>query len=86
MPTARATSPDGYSECGYTKAISDTCTSFEKTMNKCTLIAVDSLYPILKWYKKILRLKSPNSLRTSRLSLKLTDDLINNRKRKRMYK
>ena len=29
---ARATSPDGYSECGYTKATSDTCTSFDKTL------------------------------------------------------
>ena len=25
---ARAASPDGYSECGYTKTTSDTCTSF----------------------------------------------------------
>ena len=30
MPNARATSPDGYSECGYTKATSDTCTSFKE--------------------------------------------------------
>ena len=28
MSNARATSPDGYSECGYTKPPSDTCTSF----------------------------------------------------------
>ena len=27
MPNVRAPSPDGYSECGYTKAPSDTCTS-----------------------------------------------------------
>ena len=25
MPSARKTSPDGYSECGYTKVTSDTC-------------------------------------------------------------
>ena len=27
MPNARTTSPDSYSECRYTKATSDTCTS-----------------------------------------------------------
>ena len=27
VPNARATSPDGYSTCGYTKATSDTFTS-----------------------------------------------------------
>ena len=31
MPNTHTTSPDGNSECGYTKATSDTCTSFEKT-------------------------------------------------------
>ena len=30
VPNARTTSPDGYSECGYTKATSDNCTSFNK--------------------------------------------------------
>ena len=30
--SARTASPDGYSECGYTKATSDTCTSFNKTL------------------------------------------------------
>ena len=29
---ARTASPDGYSERGYTKATSDTCTSFNKTL------------------------------------------------------
>ena len=37
MSNACATSPDGYSECGYTKATSNTCTSFKKTLNDCTL-------------------------------------------------
>ena len=37
MYNARTTPPDGYSECGYTKATSDTCTSFTKTLNHCTL-------------------------------------------------
>ena len=29
---AHTTSPDGYSECGYTKVTSGTCTSFNKTI------------------------------------------------------
>ena len=45
MPNGRVTSPDGYSECGYTRATSDTCTSFKKTLNHCTLIAVEALFP-----------------------------------------
>ena len=32
VPNARAPSPDGHSECGYTKATSDTCTYFNKTL------------------------------------------------------
>ena len=32
VPNARGTSPDGYSECGYTKVTSDSCTSFNKTL------------------------------------------------------
>ena len=37
-PNARTTSPDGSSECGYTKATSDTCTSFRKTIKYQTFI------------------------------------------------
>ena len=45
VPNAHVTSPDSYSECGYTMATSDTCTSFEKKLNYCTLIAVGALVP-----------------------------------------
>ena len=31
------------SECGYTKATSDTCISFKKTLNYCTVIAVGAI-------------------------------------------
>ena len=42
-PNARAASPDDHSECGYTKATGDTCTSFMKTLNNCTLFAVSNI-------------------------------------------
>ena len=42
MPNARVTSPDGYSECGYTKETSDTS----------TLIAVGTLFSIYSLYTR----------------------------------
>ena len=43
LPNARTTSPDGCSECGYTtRATSDTCTSFKKTLNQNLLYFVCS--------------------------------------------
>ena len=37
MLNTRANLSEGYSECGYTKATNDTCVSFEKTFNCCTV-------------------------------------------------
>ena len=48
MSNVRATSPDGYCECGYTEAIADTCTSFKTPLNSCTLLYLLCMYPILK--------------------------------------
>ena len=50
MPNVRASLADGYSECGDTK----TCTSFKKTLNYCSLIAVGSMLPTIR-NKNILR-------------------------------
>ena len=46
MPNARATSPDGYSECGYVQ-IKSTSSIYFKTLNYRTLIAVASILVLI---------------------------------------